>query len=144
VVGPFSASCSSKAGGPANKTWPLRSWNQVARAFPGLDFVFVGGQEEKDHGLLAGKVILGAPIRHIMALIARAAVYAGIDNGLTHLADAVREGPTVQIVSAVPKFWIGITESENNRVIESPNISSLAPETVIHATAECLSIHHHE
>jgi ADP-heptose:LPS heptosyltransferase len=108
----------SSASGSALRRWPVERWGQLARCLigEGYKIVFVGGENERaelDRLLrelppdaavnLAGRL----PFKSLTPVLADAALFAGNDTGVTHLA-AYLGVPTLAVYSGVnePNVWM--------------------------------------
>jgi ADP-heptose:LPS heptosyltransferase len=101
----------SSAAGSDLKRWPVERWGELALRLIGEGYkvVFVGGENEQGEldGLLrrlppgaAANLAGRLPFQRLAPLLAEAALFAGNDTGLTHLA-AYLGVPTLAVYSGV-------------------------------------------
>jgi hypothetical protein len=113
LVSPFSASCSSRAGGPPNKMLPFAKWLPILDYLKTLNrAIYVLGSSNDlqvpEFGIPRIAFLLGT---HSLLQVARimrdrASLLVTLDNGVAHLG-ASQEVPTIQFYPAcLPMSWI--------------------------------------
>ena len=101
--------------GGRHKLWPLEGWQQVLAwaAKEGVPGVLIYGPAEEERGLgpllnhlnPAWKVLRGAPLPQLAAILAKCEVFAGHDSGITHLAAAVGTCTLALFGPTDPLMW---------------------------------------
>ena len=101
--------------GGRHKLWPSEGWRQVTAwaAKAGIPGVLICGpaEEERSIGAVltalgpAWKVLRNAPLPELAAILARCAVFAGHDSGVTHLAAAVGTRTLALFGPTDPQMW---------------------------------------
>ena len=101
--------------GGRHKLWPLEGWQQVTAwaAKEGVPGVLICGPAEEERGIRpllndlspSWKVLRNAPLPELAAILARCAVFAGHDAGITHLAAAVGLRTLALFGPTDPRVW---------------------------------------
>ena len=93
--------------GWGGKRWPVERFTELASSLEGLQLqvVVVGSESERQlcqqvvAGTRRGRVVAGAPLNHVLAVLAHARIIVSNDSGIAHLAAA--EGrPTVALFNS--------------------------------------------
>lgn len=101
-IAPFSHSCSSHTGQPANKTAPVSYWENLVEKLP-LPVVSLGALGEPP--IKGTENIRGANLRNVASIINTCELYIGGDTGLTCIAGCVNS-KIILLNSAIPLFAI--------------------------------------
>ncbi len=100
VMHPFASS--------PRKTWPAERFLGIARRMAeewGLDTVFIGGREDDFRPFASHRVMAGAPLSEVKALLAGAALFVGNDSGPAHMAAALGIPVLVIFGDSDPQVW---------------------------------------
>jgi hypothetical protein len=94
-----------------NKNFPVKGWLELFRRLgPGYSPVILMGPEDAEQPLLAHLPRYRLPIRKTAAYIRSCGQYAGVDNGITHLAAALQVSKMFVIYPwCLPIEWVGYT-----------------------------------
>lgn len=89
LVSMFSASCSSRQGGPPNKMLPWKTWVPILRYLRALDIPirFLGGPDDRAPLEISEDEYLRAiPMPMLANVMRKARVLVTVDNGMSHMA----------------------------------------------------------
>jgi len=143
ITGPVAAL--HPGSGSDRKNWPLRHWQELGARLsarvPGVTLLLVGGEADENALTILRQawrglpilVARGLPLCHLAALLARCAVFAGHDSGVSHIAAAVGTPCTLIFGPTDPKVWA--PANAQVRVIQAPDgvLEHLPPETVLNS-----------
>jgi ADP-heptose:LPS heptosyltransferase len=83
------------------RSFPLRRWktlcSSISQKYPGLTIVFTGSSDDKKmideiaHTIPHFYTCIGLPILEVGGIIDNAALYIGVDTGITHLAGVLKQ-----------------------------------------------------
>lgn len=88
LISPFSRSCASKKGEPANKMLPWHVWHPIIQLlrFYGEIGVLGGPGDSGTLNVAENEMYLGLPLNQVALMLRDAKLLVTIDNGLAHLA----------------------------------------------------------
>lgn len=121
LISPFSRSCASQTGEPANKMLPWPIWRVVIRELERqVDRVFVLGAADnytEELGLPLTRYIVGRPLNEIALLLRDAKLLVTIDNGIAHLAASQNAWTALFYPACLGVHWI-VPENPNQIAIQ--------------------------
>ena len=134
TIAPYSGSCFSLGGGHPNKTWDFGKWNTLLSKI-NIPIVLLRRKNELPGNWITNplmKELIEYPIRLVASVIRLSHLYIAIDNGVTHVADGVRDlsQPMVQILSGTPIPWVSITSNDTRKVIYDSQIQNISEDRV--------------
>jgi heptosyltransferase III len=119
----------------ASKTWPAAGFLAVARHLAErreLQPVFIAAPNEDASAFRAYRVVAGAPLAEVKALIAGASAFAGNDSGPAHMAAAFGVPSVVIFGNSDAEIW-GPWKAQAEALVARGAISTVTPEEAIAA-----------
>ncbi len=119
-----------------SKTWPASRFRAVAghlRA-SGVEPVFIAGRGEDLNAFAGFRTVSGAPLSHVMRMLAGAVLFIGNDSGPAHMAAALNIPAVVLFGASNPSIWQPWKASAE--VLVAPDhIDGITTEQVLDAVA---------
>lgn len=120
---PYSMSCSSWTGEPANKRWKDEDWadvyGRVVQAYCGVK-VLGGVRSQKEYlipGIPEAAHCFGLPLGTVAAMQKHAAAVLTLDNGVAHLAASQRATMVKLYPQCLPPQWMSNLSNPNGLVL---------------------------
>ncbi len=127
----------------AYKTWRADGFLAVARHLKeerGLEPVFIGAAGDELQAFAGFRVVQGAPLAELKALLARAALFVGNDSGPAHIACAF--GVPVVVLFGRPEhqvIWAPWKAAAAKTLVSAEGIEKIGTEEVLGAIGEVLT-----
>lgn len=90
-----------------NKNFPIKGWVELLVPFRRAGYVPLLLQGPEDNVEIPGVQTVRFSIRKVAAFIKRCGIYAGVDNGITHIAAWTGAKCFVVYPQCLPKTWVG-------------------------------------
>ena len=128
ICSPYSRTCSSLSGGPANKMPRFEMWKEVKEYLESKNYyvLFVSSPAEPKVEIIGGNWQIGQSLRKIASWLKQADFCIMLDNGISNMAAAM-DANILQLNAAIPARMIELSHTNGKyEIMDKHGIGSIS------------------